>query len=261
MSDIHGHYTELMQTLKRVDLKSKENKLVFLGDYVDNGRKSFQVLNEVMLLEKKYPTQIITLLGNHDEWFYNWLFDKEPQFNFNDFFETINSFIGTKSYSKLVATVMKESDAFELDNLIRQKILQSPTNRPLLNWFTQKYQAKRYYITANQIFVHAGIDENAGDYWESITASETFTNKYPPTTGKFLKTIISGHVYSDEVAQNANYLGKIFWDRESHFFIDGHTDQSHVIPLLKYDTQENIYSSYKLISDHTWQEYIIDPKS
>lgn len=256
MSDIHGHYTELLSSLENINLNPKNNKLIFLGDYVDNGKYSYQVLNKLRQLEMKYPQQVITLLGNHDEWFYDWLFTPNSSFNFNDFFETINSFIGIERYSELFFTT-QEDESPKLDNLIRHDILQAEKNHLLLNWFKQKYQDKRYFVTESQIFVHAGIDEEMGKFWETGTAEEIFTNKYPPTTGEFFKTIISGHVHSDEVAQNAAYLGKVFWDKQSHFFIDGNTDNSNVIPILKYDTEEKSYSSYKLENNNSWTEYCI----
>lgn len=42
----------------------------------------------------------------------------------------------------------------------------------------------------------------------SIATLETLTNKSSPPTGKFFKIIIYEYVYSNEVAQNSNYLEK-----------------------------------------------------
>lgn len=35
ISDIHGYYNQMIDSLKNVDLKNEENKIIFLGDYVD----------------------------------------------------------------------------------------------------------------------------------------------------------------------------------------------------------------------------------
>ena len=42
-----------------------------------------------------------------------------------------------------------------------------------------------YYETEKQIFVHAGIDEDAGDWWKVGTSEEVFVGKYPATFGHF----------------------------------------------------------------------------
>lgn len=114
-----------------------------------------------------------------------------------------------------------------------------------------------YFETESQIFVHAGIDEESGDLWKWGTLPETFTGKYPPTTGRFFKDIISGHVYSDEVARDRSYLGKVFWDEKSHFFIDGNTGKSLIVPVLVYDVETNGYYSFEKEKDQTWKQYRI----
>lgn len=48
-----------------------------------------------------------------------------------------------------------------------------------------------YYETDTQIFVHAGIDEEAGDLWRWGTEDAYFCEKFPWSTGKFLKDIIA----------------------------------------------------------------------
>lgn len=44
LSDIHGHLDIFRETLKNVDLESKNNKLILLGDYIDRGDKSCETL-------------------------------------------------------------------------------------------------------------------------------------------------------------------------------------------------------------------------
>ncbi|HHK6753863.1 TPA: serine/threonine protein phosphatase, partial [Streptococcus pneumoniae] len=103
-------------------------------------------------------------------------------------------------------------------------------------WFKKRYRDKRYYETDTQIFVHAGIDEEAGMLWKELTSSKIFTNKFPITTGRFHKAIISGHIASWEVAKDRRYLGKIYYDSKSHYLIDGDVTNSKTIPVLCYDT-------------------------
>lgn len=117
-----------------------------------------------------------------------------------------------------------------------------------------------YYETDTQIFVHAGIDEEAGEYWKWGAENYYFCSKYPHTIGKFYKDIIAGHIFTSEITRDENYH-KVFWDRKSHFYIDGETEKSKFIPVLKYDTITKRYSSFEKIlkENNTFllSEYII----
>lgn len=117
-----------------------------------------------------------------------------------------------------------------------------------------------YYETDTQIFVHAGIDEEAGEYWKWGTEDYFYCSKYPYTLGKFQKDIIAGHIFTSEITNDENYH-EVFWDRKNHFYIDGSSETSKFIPVLKYNTNTKKYSSFKksLSKDNNllWFEYII----
>ena len=61
MSDIHGFLEAFQSALKKVDL-SGENKIVFLGDYIDYGPQSREVLEIIMHLQKKYGANKVVVL-------------------------------------------------------------------------------------------------------------------------------------------------------------------------------------------------------
>lgn len=226
MSDIHGNFNEFINSLSKVDLSVEDNRLILLGDYIDNGPQSFEVLSKIIELEKIFPEQIVTLLGNHEEWFYDWLILEEP--TASAFPETIKSFFSTEELNSILKSNFETS--------VRNEIKTNNKFSPFMKWFQTHYKDKRYYETDSQIFVHAGIDEEAGKLWKELTNSEMFTNKFPLTTGGFFKDIISGHVASWEVAKNTSYLGKIYHDSKSHYFIDGDVKNSKTIPVLCCDT-------------------------
>ena len=229
MSDIHGHYDEFIENLSKIDLSDKNNRLILIGDYIDNGLQSFQVISKIIELEKIYPKQIITLLGNHEEWFYDWLILNKP--TASAFPETIQSFFSLEELDYIL-----KSNPSNFKTGVRDEIKNNIKFIPFINWLKKRYKDKRYYETDTQIYVHAGIDEEAGKLWKDLTSPEIFTNKFPITTGVFLKDIISGHVASWEVAKNKTYQGKIYFDSKSHYFIDGDVNHSKTIPVLCYDT-------------------------
>ena len=225
MSDIHGHFNEFIDSLSKVDLSDKDNRLILLGDYIDNGSKSFQVLSKIIELEEMYSGQIITLFGNHEEWFYEWLIPETP--TASAFGETIQSFFSPEELKEILVS---NPNNFEI--AIRNAI---KTKTKFIDWFKERYKDKRYYETDNQIFVHAGIDEEAGDLWEELTNPETLTNKFPVTTSAFIKDVILGHIASHQVARDDSYLGKVYYN-QNHYFIDGDVNHSKTIPVLCYDT-------------------------
>lgn len=229
MSDIHGHFNEFIDSLSKVDLSAKDNRLILLGDYIDNGPQSFEVLSKIIELEKIFPEQIVTLLGNHEECFYGWLILDKP--TASAFPETIKSFFSPEELNYIF-----KSNPNNFETGVRNEIRNNAKFVPFINWFQKRYEDSRYFETENQIFVHAGIDEEAGKLWKELTSSEMFTNKFPLNTGGFLKDIVSGHVASWEVAKDKTYQGKIYYDSKNHYFIDGDVKNSKTIPVICYDT-------------------------
>ena len=108
---------------------------------------------------------------------------------------------------------------------------------------------RRYYATDHQIFVHAGIDEEAEDMWEWGTDDFTFTEKYPADTGHFYMDIIAGHIGTAAISGDSRYHD-IYFDGESHYYIDGTILDSGAIPVLKVDTESNKY--YRVTETGDW---------
>jgi len=65
ISDIHGHYRALQQLKERLGYNSERHQLVYLGDYIDRGPQSWDVLQEVM--REVREEEAIALKGNHEQ--------------------------------------------------------------------------------------------------------------------------------------------------------------------------------------------------
>ena len=94
ISDIHGCKKTLAELIYRLDLQP-DDALFFLGDYIDRGPSSKQVVQRIMDIEE----ETVCLLGNHehmmlDEMFYNKMKVSLPKFlwEFNGGNRTMNSF-------------------------------------------------------------------------------------------------------------------------------------------------------------------------
>lgn len=66
ISDIHGCIEELQKQMEQVEL-SGDNRIIFLGDYIDYGDSSYQVLKYIWDLQKEYGEEkVVVLKGNHE---------------------------------------------------------------------------------------------------------------------------------------------------------------------------------------------------
>lgn len=263
MSDIHACMKAFEEALELIDLKDKENQLVLCGDYIDYGTQSCEVLHRVKALTEAYPNQVIALLGNHEDMFLELLNSSESDvwnlewLGADKELFTVFSFI-SESAKTAVLNMIKEikypDTYFEIAKFVKEDILKYHSR--LISWIKK---LPLYYENENQIFVHAGIDEEAEDYWKHGTSREYFLSKYPATFGKFYKDIIAGHVGTSSLAENGYH--DVFWDGKSHFYLDGETNRSGMVPVLKYDTITKKYSSYKKQMDDAghqkFEEYVV----
>jgi serine/threonine protein phosphatase 1 len=69
VGDIHGSYYKLTRLLKHCNSHcgGHSARFVFLGDYIDRGQHSREVVELLMEMQKAKPGQICCLRGNHEE--------------------------------------------------------------------------------------------------------------------------------------------------------------------------------------------------
>lgn len=222
ISDLHGCLAELDEVLDFVlpNLNESDTMLILLGDYIHGGRDNRGVLDRIMSLQQRFGSdKVVALLGNHDEGVLN----------------------GTEAID-YTAKAFAQSDDYDYE-------YDDNDDDRYIEWFDT---LPRYYVAGNTIFVHAGIDENSGDMWEWSTSDDVYTSKYPAETGKIQgldMKVVAGHVGTDEISGNPRFHD-IYFDGESHYYIDGTVLDSGVIPVLMVDTKTDKY--YQVTEAGKW---------
>ncbi len=65
--DIHGDLQALLRIEEQLPELDEGDTLVFLGDYVNRGPRSAQVIEHLRSLPQRTPAKVVTLRGNHED--------------------------------------------------------------------------------------------------------------------------------------------------------------------------------------------------
>lgn len=75
IGDIHGCHQALLELWRKISPLAADT-IVFLGDYIDRGPDSRQVIDEILAIRKRLP-RVITLMGNHEQMLLDFLEGKK----------------------------------------------------------------------------------------------------------------------------------------------------------------------------------------
>lgn len=244
MSDIHGCMDAFEVALGAIDLADDRTRLVLLGDYCDRGPASLQVFRKIMELQECYPGRVIALRGNHEEMLLEYV-DAVPSdmdmvrgwMLADSNLATAQSFLTSAAFDQVKRLLARRQfeDAYQCV-VAHMK----DEHGDVLAWIRR---LPYFYETEyGQVFVHAGIDEDAGDIWKLGTPDEFFTCMPPHYAGsRFHLDVIAGHVSTASVSGIPGYQG-IWYDGASHYYIDGDVMQNGRISVLCFDEGTRRYS-------------------
>jgi serine/threonine protein phosphatase 1 len=71
IGDIHGCAARLEALVARLDIDTQQDRLIFVGDYIDRGPDSKEVVDRILGLRETID-HVICLLGNHEQMFLNY---------------------------------------------------------------------------------------------------------------------------------------------------------------------------------------------
>jgi serine/threonine protein phosphatase 1 len=109
--DIHGDVAALDLVLGRLPELDEGDTIVFVGDYVDRGPKSAEVIARIRKLAADGPARVVALRGNHEDAWLRIVDEGWPEFIIprnNGCLETLRSFQGRA----VTAADMPDADDF-----------------------------------------------------------------------------------------------------------------------------------------------------
>jgi len=151
IGDIHGELAQLQRLLAKLPLLTADDTIVFLGDYIDRGPKSVEVVECVETLRQTGPARVITLRGNHEDAWLETLASPNPGFLLPD----------GNGCRALLRSVTNVSG---MDPMQETMLLLQPSH-----WFPEGLHSwmadlPLWYEDEHAIYVHAGLD-GEGDHW------------------------------------------------------------------------------------------------
>lgn len=151
VGDIHGELSHLQLILDRLPTLTEEDTLVFLGDYVDRGPHSAQVVRWMMDAPNHTPAKIVALRGNHEDSWLRVIDDGWDGFcmpPLNGCLAALRSFVGGP-----IPELGALPTAEELASLRRGKFFPPE----VVSWMRQ---LPYWYEDEHAIYVHAGLPQS-----------------------------------------------------------------------------------------------------
>ena len=160
ISDIHGEYEKLCRVLHKI-APQKDDTLIFMGDYIDRGAKSKEVVNKI--IDMQNICNCIYLIGSHE---YALLHATTDDY-YNYLFWNYGGVQTVESYGSFDSILKVHGDFFK--------------------------SLKFYHLTDKYLFIHAGIRagiplEKQNEVDMVYIRKEFYNNKTD-----FPKKIIFGH--------------------------------------------------------------------
>lgn len=157
--DIHGEYNKLLNVMEKINKVRKPNeKIVFLGDYIDRGDRSKDVVNYMFEIMSN-DDNIVALLGNHDDEFYN-IMERVERLNIYDI-EWLSRYCIETLSSYGVSTLPLKYNSVE-DNMrdnfyfIKEELIKLKKSEDYRKFKLLMVNCRKYYKEGKYIFSHSG---------------------------------------------------------------------------------------------------------
>jgi serine/threonine protein phosphatase 1 len=212
IGDVHGRRDLLEKLVEQIDEDSQslpegtKRVLVFLGDYIDRGLQSKDVI-DFLLSDRMKAFERVFLMGNHEEALLRFLNDVNfgKQWVRYGGAETLYSY-GLQPPQNARAA-MQSHDAMQAYQRAWDKVWTEFRNR-LPEQHLKFYQnLQHYYVTGDYLFVHAGL--RPGEVLENQTVRDMLwiREEFLDAEEQFPQVVVHGHTPTDDVFRDDRRIG------------------------------------------------------
>jgi serine/threonine protein phosphatase 1 len=210
VGDIHGRADLLLQLIEIIEKDAAmlpagtDIKLVFLGDYIDRGLQSRQVV-DLFLGPRLAGVETIYLMGNHEEALLNFLQDASfgEQWAQYGGAETLYSYgfqpPPPRGSDSPDAQAMSQNAWATLWNAFRAKLPEDHLN------FYQGLDT--HYLRGDYVFVHAGLRPGLPVEHQSPTDMMWIRDEFLQHTGIFTQVVVHGHTPEAKIYRDNRRIG------------------------------------------------------
>lgn len=171
IGDIHGCFDKLEKLMGLLPLQHENDRLVFIGDYIDRGPRSRDVVDFVIDIRKRFE-KVTCLLGNHESMLLQYL--NHPCEESRSLFFLNGGDATAASYEYRIQE--------------GEKMLDIPTEH--LDFFRTLHL---FYETPEYIFVHAGLRPGIPLREQSPDDLVWIRHKFIYSDFDFGKAVVFGH--------------------------------------------------------------------
>lgn len=221
IGDIHGSYRELVQLIENViKYNPQEDKLIFLGDYIDRGKDSKYVLDYLCKLREESPESIVLLLGNHEDMALNAVMEGYSSHEHQLWVRN-----GGEMTIKSFRAGCRRDEADNMNNFIYNFV---PTLKP-------------YHEENGFIFVHAGLPTNTAP--ENASLEDMLWMRdyecYDRSPAAYLgKRLVIGHTPTGSGGAAGVFVGDAVINVDTHCYHSGILSAYDVLNGIEYNSRE-----------------------
>ena len=181
IGDIHGCLAKLRALIGKIPIDFTRDTLLFIGDYIDRGPHSVEVVDYLINFKKRHPG-VIFLKGNHEDMLEKYL-------------------NGTDRFTYLLNGGQRTLDSY-LNQTTKSEAFPIPSHHK------DFYRSlKLYYETDKYIFVHAGMRPKVQLEFQENEDLLWIRDKFIYTKYNFGKRVIFGHTPLSKPLVESNKIG------------------------------------------------------
>lgn len=219
VGDLHGDLDALHTLVGRLPLLDGEDTLVFLGDYLDRGPRSREVVELVRYFDREVPCNVVALRGNHEDAWLRVVDGGFPEFVLplkNGGFESYRSFCGGEQPGPHEIPSRDEMMAMMKGSFLPAHVVE---------WFRA---LPHWYEDEHALYVHAGLPRKDGRFLHPSEVEDPTVLLWLRTEELFReyrgKTLVIGHTTTDclppELSQHTPDDPNDLWAGEAVIAID-----------------------------------------